>query len=388
MAKKAYLGVGGVARKIKKGYIGVDGIARKIKKAYVGVGGVARPFWAGGEVVYYGKVMNGISTTASIQQTTTLNGYGFVDDLNGSIMYSISPSLTKTSLPSNGPYAFYRYPAENGKYAMSCGGKTPAIGAGGTDTFYPTATAYDNSFTRTSATSISAGVYRGARSGNSAVFLKVWQKYGYASGVTAYNQSLTKSENTSRGWNSTIKSGAGSTAGNYAMFVSYSDSYTSGSWDYSYAKAAAYNESLTQSLPSRPISSSTRSEGYSEIAGSVGGNAIFMNFEVNNAAVFAYSASLTLITLASLQSYQYVPDMIANAGEEQEYLIFAGGYLDSSTQIPVRAYDQSLTLSYPELLSKIRVDGAGVTAGKYAVFLGGNSYSSDSYDDAEAYTVV
>ena len=31
MAKKMYLGVDGIARKIKKGYIGVSGKARKIK---------------------------------------------------------------------------------------------------------------------------------------------------------------------------------------------------------------------------------------------------------------------------------------------------------------------------------------------------------------------
>ena len=54
MAKKAYVGVDGIARKIKKGYVGVNGTARKIKKAYVGVGGVARPFWSGGKLVYYG----------------------------------------------------------------------------------------------------------------------------------------------------------------------------------------------------------------------------------------------------------------------------------------------------------------------------------------------
>lgn len=47
MAKKCYVGVNGVARKVKKGYVGVDGIARKIKKAYVGVNGVARLCWSG-----------------------------------------------------------------------------------------------------------------------------------------------------------------------------------------------------------------------------------------------------------------------------------------------------------------------------------------------------
>lgn len=387
MSKGAYIGIDGVARKIKKGFVGVDGVARKIRRAYIGIGGVARPCWSGGELTYYGTISGFPSNTAP-QQSTTLNGYGFVSGSKGIGMFAVSPSLTTTSLPDTTANAYYQYPSENGKYAMFCGGRTPTIGSSGTATFYSSADAYDNSFTRTSAPTISSGVYRGARSGNSAVFLEVWRKYGSAKGVTAYDQSLTKIESTDRSWYSTIHSGAGSSAGNYAMFVSYSDSYTSGNWDYSYAKAAAYNKSLTQSLPSRPISSSTRSTGYEEKAGSVGGNAIFMNFEVDNAAVFAYSPSLTLTNLASLPSSAYAPDMVANAGEEQEYLIFAGGYLDSTTQVPVLAYDQSLTLSYPELLSKIRVDGAGVTAGKYAVFLGGNSYSGSNYADAEVYTVV
>lgn len=47
MAKGGYVGVSGVARKIKKGYVGVDNISRKIKKAYMGVGGVARLIWSG-----------------------------------------------------------------------------------------------------------------------------------------------------------------------------------------------------------------------------------------------------------------------------------------------------------------------------------------------------
>ena len=55
MAKKAYIGVDGKARKVKKMYIGVDGVARKIKKAYIGVGGVARPCFTGGELAYYGE---------------------------------------------------------------------------------------------------------------------------------------------------------------------------------------------------------------------------------------------------------------------------------------------------------------------------------------------
>ena len=40
-----YIGVNGVARKIKKVYVGVDGVAREVKSGYVGVGGVAKQWY-------------------------------------------------------------------------------------------------------------------------------------------------------------------------------------------------------------------------------------------------------------------------------------------------------------------------------------------------------
>lgn len=48
MAKGAYIGIAGKARKIKKMYIGVGGKARKVKKAYIGIGGKARLFFSSG----------------------------------------------------------------------------------------------------------------------------------------------------------------------------------------------------------------------------------------------------------------------------------------------------------------------------------------------------
>lgn len=48
MAKGTYVGVAGVARKVKSQYVGVAGVARKVKKAYAGVAGVARLCWQSG----------------------------------------------------------------------------------------------------------------------------------------------------------------------------------------------------------------------------------------------------------------------------------------------------------------------------------------------------
>lgn len=51
MTKALYVGVNGVARKVKAIYVGVNGVARKVKNGYVGVNGVARQFFAGVEMV-------------------------------------------------------------------------------------------------------------------------------------------------------------------------------------------------------------------------------------------------------------------------------------------------------------------------------------------------
>ena len=42
MARKAYIGVGDAAKRIRRAYIGIDGKARKIKKIYIGVNGIAQ----------------------------------------------------------------------------------------------------------------------------------------------------------------------------------------------------------------------------------------------------------------------------------------------------------------------------------------------------------
>lgn len=94
MAKKAYIGVDGVARKVKKMYLGVNGVARKVKKAYIGVGGLARLFfssglqgqktvWTGGP----GSVSGGVQDITCIKYA---NGYWVVGGryFDGSYYYA------------------------------------------------------------------------------------------------------------------------------------------------------------------------------------------------------------------------------------------------------------------------------------------------------------
>ena len=73
MAKKMYVGVNSVARKITSAYVGVNNIARKITKGYVGVGGIARQFWPGGVLTYYGTATPLSQGRSSLAATTVGN---------------------------------------------------------------------------------------------------------------------------------------------------------------------------------------------------------------------------------------------------------------------------------------------------------------------------
>lgn len=77
MSKSGYIGVDGVARKIKKLYVGVDGVARKIKKAYIGVNDVARLWYSGAAVTYTGAYTVSDVTVDGVACTLyTLTGSG------------------------------------------------------------------------------------------------------------------------------------------------------------------------------------------------------------------------------------------------------------------------------------------------------------------------
>ena len=83
MAKKAYIGVDGTARKMQKCYLGIDEVARAIKKAYIGVGGVARPCWSLAPIEHYG--INAFQQSPRADHVAvTLGGYAlFAGDAIG-----------------------------------------------------------------------------------------------------------------------------------------------------------------------------------------------------------------------------------------------------------------------------------------------------------------
>lgn len=303
MAKKAYIGVGGVARKVKKGYIGVGSAARKIKKAYIGIGGVARPCWSGGEVVYYGPA---------------------------------------TPLSSS-RYLVGAAPA--GDYALFAGGALePTNNTAAVE-------AYDTALTRTLPTALYA-----ARAGTAGVGNHGYAVFGggtNASGtdcvttVDAYNAQLTRSTPAAL----SIKqdhSTRGGAVGRYALIgLGYTLTATG------YVKTVdAYSDTLTKSAA--PEASQFHGQGG---AAAVGGRLLFAGGDTNSAttdAVDVYDANLTRTTAPSLS---YTDTVNCMSGSVGRYALFLGG----AGSAVVNAYDEDLTRSIPEPLSAVRQRGGTAT---------------------------
>lgn len=93
MARRGYLGVSGIAKKLKNGYIGIDGKARKITKVYTGVNGTAKLVCAlnrysitfnanGGSGTMTNQEAEGLDTTVSTTikaNAFTRTGYRFTN---------------------------------------------------------------------------------------------------------------------------------------------------------------------------------------------------------------------------------------------------------------------------------------------------------------------
>jgi len=137
MAKNMYIGVNGVARKVKSMYIGVNGVARKVKSMYSGdSSGKAKPSYTGSRL-YIISMDTNTSTGGMLRYTTsddltkvtnplsTPEGWDsiFVKRVNDKIFvtlnencYVFNPStetFSKVTTPSSG----YQYPIRNIAYA-------------------------------------------------------------------------------------------------------------------------------------------------------------------------------------------------------------------------------------------------------------------------------
>ena len=317
MTKGAYVGVGGVARKIKKGYVGVDGKARKIKKAYIGVGGVARPCWGGEELKYYGVVTHLSEGRASLAATTVgdyaLFGGGYnsgyrkaVEAYTGALVHSTASSLSEPrdalAATTVGGYALF---------GGGIGGDRKAVDA------------YTGTLVRSTAASLSA-----ERSNLAATTVGGYALFGGGIGggptatVDAYTASLVHS--TAASLSEPRAYLAATTVGGYALFGGgCGDSLV-----YAYTTVDTYTASLVHSTAAslsekRAYLAATTVGGYALFGGGVhkGGVTRGVDTNVYSATVDAYTGALVHSTAPSLSEPR---DGLA-ATTVGDYALFGGG---------------------------------------------------------------
>lgn len=105
-----YIGVNGIARRVKKIYIGVNGVARKVIKGYIGVNGVARLFYSNlytystniqsnyADMVTFTNYFVGINSNGEIEISATAVGTSS-SNINGrAIYFRINGDLAGKSL--------------------------------------------------------------------------------------------------------------------------------------------------------------------------------------------------------------------------------------------------------------------------------------------------
>lgn len=125
---KIYIGVNGIARKVKKLYIGINGVARKVKKAYIGVGGIARPCFSLDYIAYYGTATS-LNRAAALLAAASSEDYAFFagglsnDYYTTSTTTAYSKTLTKTVTANLSSSKDYIAAISFNKKALFAGGR-------------------------------------------------------------------------------------------------------------------------------------------------------------------------------------------------------------------------------------------------------------------------
>ena len=356
-----------------KTQIGVEtkGIARKIKKAYVGIGGVARPCWSGGELAYYGTA-TALSTGRIYHAATSVGNYVLFGGGTGnsgqlSTVEAYNKTLTRSDATALSEARTELAATTVGSYAI--------FGGGGN---VPTSKvdAYNTSLTKSTPTSLGYGRRDLAATtvGNYAIF-GGGNNSAHYNNTDAYNTSLTRTSPTTLSEARSYLSAL--TVGGYAIFAGGKNSV----WNPT--TVDAYNTSLTRSAPT----ALANGRAYMAAA-TVGEYALFAGGVTTGyvTTVEAYNTSLTKSTPTALSKARgyFTATSVGN------YALFGGGIQYGCT---VDAYDASLTRTLPTELSSAtgtaRISNlAAGSIGDYALFTGGNDNNFNYLTTVDVYTVA
>lgn len=341
MAKGAYIGVNGVAKKIKGGYIGVGGVAKKIKKAYIGVGGVAIPCFGGEGIEYY----------TTIRDSDIPN-------------YKIGVSSIEQNILIAGGHDW--------DWSTNQG------------SFYSKVTAYDYNLVKSfpSVLNQSRSALAGVSNHNYALFGGGYYNNGdtVSNAVDAYNKNLTKVTSTALSAARCLM--AVGSVGNYALFAG--GNLNDGSITYK-TNVDAYNQTLSRSTASDFPKTDTE---YTANA-TIGNYVIFaggIDFsDANNptcsSIVTAYNSNLVKSTLGPLSVER---NGLAGA-KISNYALFAGGYSTNTEYLDsIDVYNNNLVRSTTIYLPEGRRYLTGISMNNYALF--GAGQTKEHYYDTRIYS--
>lgn len=353
-------------------------VARKIKKAYIGIGGVARPCWSGGELEYYGTIEPLLDGRAYMAATTVgdyavFGGGMRPSDLTGTGLVEVYNSGLVRSLPSAYLSVARGYLAATtvGNYALFGGGH-------GSRQYQTTVDAYSSSLVKSTPTAFSTprGWATATTVGNYAYFLCGRSTdTNCLNSADYYDGSLTHSF-----WTSLTNWGkydlASTTVGNCAIFGG----------GYIKANNAPDNEvkTIDSSFTVKKADNLSVAR-YQHVATTVGNYALFGGgfYSTYSAVVDAYNSSLTRSVVTPLS----VARIRAAATTLGNYALFGGGESANDFVSTVDVYDESLTRTTAHDMSEIKYYHEAITVGKYALFGGGLSTSGYSAV-VDAYTIA
>lgn len=394
MAKKAYVGVSNVAKKVKKIYVGVNGIAKKVKKGYVGVNGVAR--------LFYNPEITSVSLLRSyIAGIRTAHGKASFDDralfafgTNGtasdpSELYIVNKDLT-TQIKSGDTFS-NSLGAANSAYACFTYAKNYAK-------------AYSKTLTGQSFTTGSNAVGENGASttlDDTVIFFGG----GRIAGDVSYNTifiSNTLTVNTAFAMPISLEGAAGATD-NYAInvlgigSVDNSQGYYRGVYS---NEARAYDANRTATMLTLPTYivdlAGTSFAGHALFAGGLTHSNDYGSQPAMSSSVFAYDDTLTRTALTSLS----VARMHLDACASEDLAIICGGLVmtwdSSGTSISevssdvVEIFDKHFTKQVVTSLSEARFDTRVAMAGDNFVVYGGNKawYPVDYTGTVDIYEMI
>lgn len=345
-------------------------VARKVKKAYVGIGGVARPFFGTGAPVYYGRATD-MTVDRTCMSGVTMGTYAlFAGGLrsvsssgdtaaNNIDIYDNKLIHTTTTLSA----ARYRMAGVGMEdWSLFAGGKT---GADSSRSCSANVYKIDTNFVKNVAsTGLTTAVWAVSGSSVGAYALvaggRTTTSSGVVSNVAAYSKSLTKTVVTSL-----------STANAFMAGCRLNDNLVLFGGGNKSSYVNAYNSSLTRSLSTVTFYNNQNMgtvvlDGKAVYAGGYDSNS------TGRTAVYLFDSSLTRIDVSTGLIKGRPPAGVAM----EDYALFGGGYYGTTAGAwQCDIYDKSMTRTNPtedmgKVNDPISYTPSGTKVGDYALFAG------------------